>query len=94
VNTPKTPDDIRKELGVSEYRIYTIDGYGIAKEEIGNPRQNSMAMLAALLGIADGLLDIGALLDHIEHLKFTPGVIEANKKAAARAYYEWKGNGK
>jgi pyruvate ferredoxin oxidoreductase alpha subunit len=91
VNTPKTPEEIRKELGVSDYKIYTIDAYGIAKEELGNPRQNSMAMLSALLSIADGLLDIGALLDHIDHLKFTEGVIEANKKAAARAYYEWKG---
>lgn len=92
VNTPKTPREIREELGVRDYRIYTIDGYGIAKEELGNPRRNSMAMLAALLGIAEGLLDIGALLDHIDHLGFTENVIEANKKAAARAYYEWKGS--
>ncbi len=92
VNTTKTPEEIRKELGVSDYRIFTIDGYGIASEELGNPRRNSMAMLAALIGATDGLLDIEALLDHIDHLKFTQKVIESNKKAAARAFFEWKGD--
>lgn len=91
VNTPKSPEQIRKELGVDDYTIFTIDGYGIAQEEVGNPRRNSMAMLAALLGAEEGLLDIGALMDHIDHLGFAPAVIEANKKAAARAYYEWQG---
>jgi len=91
VNTKKSPGEIRKELDTDDYRIYTVDGYGIANEELGNPRHNSMAMLAALLGASEGLLDIGALLDHIDHLKFTEKVIEANKKAAARAYYEWNG---
>jgi pyruvate ferredoxin oxidoreductase gamma subunit len=91
VNTTKAPEEVRKELGVGDYAIFTIDGYGIAQEELGNPRRNSMAMLAALLGAEEGLLDIGALVDHIDHLGFAPAVIEANKKAAARAYYEWQG---
>ncbi len=91
VNTTKAPEQIRKELGVEDYTIFTIDGYGIAQEEVGNPRRNSMAMLAALLGAEKGLLDIGALMDHIDHLGFAPPVIEANKKAAARAFYEWQG---
>jgi len=94
VNTEKSPGEIRKELGTDDYEIYTVDGYGIANEELGNPRRNSMAMLAALLGASKGLLDIGALIDHIDHLGFAEKIIEANKKAAARAYYEWHGGEK
>ncbi|MFQ6104687.1 MAG: 2-oxoacid:acceptor oxidoreductase family protein [Candidatus Glassbacteria bacterium] len=92
VNTTRSPEEIRKELGSDDYKIFTVDGYGIANEELGNPRRNSMAMLAALLGIADGLLDIESLIHHIDHLKFHEKLIEANKKAAARAYFEWKGS--
>jgi pyruvate ferredoxin oxidoreductase alpha subunit len=95
VNTHLSPEEIRKRHKIKGRRIYTVDGYKIAGEEIGDGRRNSIAMLAALMAITDGeLLDIDILMEDIDKLKFAKKVIEANKRAAARAYYEWRGESK
>ncbi len=91
VNTPLTPEEIRETFDIRGRKIYTVDGYRIAQEEIGDRRKTSIAILAALLGITDEILDIQTLLEDIEKLKFGENLIEANKRAAARAYVEWRG---
>jgi pyruvate ferredoxin oxidoreductase alpha subunit len=91
VNTTETPAAIRKRYGIEGRRIYCVDGYGIAEEEIGDRRRNGIAMVAALLGIAGEVLDVHDLLDDLDKLHFGPAVIEANKRAIARAYFEWQG---
>ena len=90
VNSHLSPEEIRKNFDIKGRNIYTVDGYKIANEEIGDGRRNSIAMLGALLGITEDILDIDVLLEDINKLRFTNKVIEANKRAAARAYYEWR----
>ena len=94
VNSHMTPLEIRASLDIEDHRIYTVDGYRIAQEEIGDSRRNSIAMLAALMAITDDILDIHDLLKDLDKLSFGPAVIEANKRAAARAYFEWQGEKK
>jgi len=91
VNSHLSPEEIRKEFDIEGRRIYTVDGYKIANEEIGDGRRNSIAMLAALMGITGEILDIDILMKDINKLPFANKVIEANKRAAARAYFEWRG---
>ena len=93
VNTPLSSEEIRKQHNIEGRRIYTVDGYRIAHEEIGDSRRNGVAMLAALMGITDEILDIHDFLKDLDKLHFGKKVIEANKRAAARAYYEWRGEG-
>jgi len=90
VNSALTPEEIRETFDIKGRKIFTVDGYQIAQEEIGDRRRTSIAMLAALLGITDDILDIQSLLDDIEKLDFESKMIEANKRAAARAYFEWQ----
>ncbi len=96
VNSHYTPEQIRKMHRIKGRRICTVDGYKIAREEIGDGRRNGVAMLAALMSITRGeILDINILMKDLDKLHFGAKVIEANKRAAARAYYEWLGeNGK
>ncbi len=91
INTHLSPEEIRKNFNIDGRRIYTVDGYRIAEEEIGDSRRNSIAMLAALMAITDDILDIHDLLEDLDKLPFGEKMIEANKRAAARAYYEWHG---
>ena len=91
VNSALTPEKIRETFDIRGRIIYTVDGYRIAQEEIGDRRRISIAMLAALLGITRDILDIQNLLEDIEKLPFEKNLIEANKRAAARGYVEWRG---
>jgi pyruvate ferredoxin oxidoreductase alpha subunit len=93
VNSHLSPEEIRKAFNIKGRSIYTVDAYKIAHEEIGDGRRNNMAMLAALIAITGGILDIDVLMEDINKLKFADKIIEANKRAAARAYYEWRGEG-
>lgn len=89
VNTPRSPAEVRKELGAADYRICTVDGYRIAQEELGDRRRNSIAMTAALLAVAPGVLDIHTFLSHLETAEFkSKGMAERNMRAAARAFFE------
>lgn len=91
VNSARTPEEIRESFDISGRKIYTVDGYRIAQEEIGDRRRTSVLMLAALTGVTEEILDIQTLLEDIEKLPFGKNLIEANKRAAARAYVEWRG---
>ncbi len=91
INSPRPPGEFRCEFGIKGREIYSVDAYHIAQEEIGDGRRAGVAMLAALLAIRRDILDIHHLLQDIEKLPFNHSVVEANKRAAARAYYEWRG---
>lgn len=91
VNTPQTSAKAASLLGLPEARVVAVDASGIAKSELGKPIPN-VPMLAAVVR-ASGLLPRGeflsALRDAAIH-KFAskPGVVDANMRAAERAYEE------
>lgn len=91
INSSRTPEAIRRDSGILGRKIFTVDGYRIAQEEIGDRRRTNMAMLAALAGITEGIINIHDLLENIEKLPFGRTLIEANKRAGARAFFEWCG---
>jgi len=85
VNTPKTPEEIRKELKFSG-SISTVDGTHIAREEMGVPIANT-TMIGALLKII-GVMDIDAMKEMVEH-RFGR-IAQKNLNAMRRAYDEIK----
>ena len=64
VNTPKTPEEIRKELNFGD-TVATVDGTGIARKEMGVPIANT-TMIGALLKVI-GIMDLEAMNDAINH---------------------------
>jgi 2-oxoacid:acceptor oxidoreductase gamma subunit (pyruvate/2-ketoisovalerate family) len=93
INSSRTPEEIRRDFGIVGRRIFTVDGYRIAQEEIGDRRRTNMVMLAAMIAVTEGILNIHDLLENLEKLPFGRKLIEANKRAGARAFFEWCGEG-
>jgi len=92
VNTPKSPEEIRKRLKAGPRKVYTVDATKISLDTLGKPMPNT-AMLGALAKVAEEL-DIKALLRQVEKnfsKKFDQRTIEANLKMVERAYQEVKG---
>jgi pyruvate ferredoxin oxidoreductase gamma subunit len=92
VNSPMTPDEMKKKLGLDDGSVFTVDATGIALEEIGRPIPNS-PMIGALLKVTD-LADIDAMAAIIGKKfegKFSDDVVQGNKKAMKRAYAEVRG---
>lgn len=91
VNTPSSSAQAARLLGLPESRVVAVDASGIAKGELGKPIPN-VPMLAAVVR-ASGLLPrdefLAALREAAAH-KFAskPGVVDANVRAAERAYGE------
>jgi pyruvate ferredoxin oxidoreductase gamma subunit len=91
VNSPRSADEIRGELGLKGGRVYTVDATGIALEEIGKPIPN-LPMIGALLKVTD-LADIDSMTSIVRKKfegKFAKPIIEGNVKAMKRAYEEVK----
>jgi pyruvate ferredoxin oxidoreductase gamma subunit len=89
VNTQKTPEEIRKQLGLKGRRVYTVNATQIALETIGRPIPNTV-MLGALLR-ATNILDIATLEKNITkkfEKKYSAKVAEGNVKAIRRAFEE------
>lgn len=91
VNTPSTSARAARLLGLPESRVVAVDASGIAKAELGKPIPN-VPMLAAVVR-ASGLLPRGEFLAALREAaahKFAskPGVVDANVRAAERAYGE------
>jgi pyruvate ferredoxin oxidoreductase gamma subunit len=92
VNTDKSPEDIRKEIGIKgRIKVFTVDASTISKETIGRDIPNT-PMLGALIK-ATGLLDFKEMLEDTKgklqkKFKSKPEVIEGNLKAIERAYNE------
>ena len=94
INTNKSPEDIKKEIGVKgEIRVFTVDASTISKETMGRDIPNT-PMLGALIK-ATRLLDFKEMLEDTKgklekKFKSKPEVIEGNIKAIERAYNEVK----
>src|ERR1035437_1978654 len=85
VNTPKTPEEIKKELNFSGV-VATVDGTGIARKEMGVPIANT-TMIGALLKVT-GVMGLEAMKDAVEH-RFGR-IAQKNLTAMKRAYEEIK----
>jgi len=85
VNTPKTPEEIRKDLKF-DGTVATVDGTHIAREEMGVPIANT-TMIGALLKII-GVMELDSVKGAVEH-RFGK-IAQKNLKAMRRAYEEIK----
>jgi pyruvate ferredoxin oxidoreductase gamma subunit len=85
VNTPKTPEEIKKELNFSGV-VATVDGTGIARKEMGVPIANT-TMIGALLKVI-GIMGLEEMKDAVEH-RFGR-IAQKNLTAMKRAYDEIK----
>ena len=83
VNTPKTPEEIRRELNF-QGTVATVDGTGIARKEMGVPIANT-TMIGALLKVI-GVMELDAMKDAIDH-RFGR-IAQKNLNAMKRAYDE------
>ena len=94
VNTQKAPGEVRKQLGLSGRKIFTIDANKISQETIGRVIPNT-PMLGALVKVT-GLVDYDHLIANARKTltkKFQrkPEVIDGNIKAIEQAYQEVRG---
>lgn len=94
VNTQKTPEEMRKDLGLNGkgVRVYTLDATKISIETIGRFIPNT-PLLGALAKVT-GIISLEALLENFKEnysKKFAPKVLEANVTAMNRGFNEVKG---
>ncbi|MBU0534035.1 MAG: 2-oxoacid:acceptor oxidoreductase family protein [Candidatus Omnitrophica bacterium] len=94
INTASSPAEMRKEMGLSGKKIFTIDASGISKETLGRDIPNT-PMLGALVKVS-GLLEIENVLEDTKKklekkFRTKPELIEGNILAIKRAYEEVKG---
>jgi pyruvate ferredoxin oxidoreductase gamma subunit len=89
VNTVKPPADVRKAIGGTTGRLYTVDATGIAIAEIGRPIPNA-PMLGALIRVTN-ILKMDTVLTQTRKKfshGFRPEVLEGNLGAIRRAHEE------
>jgi pyruvate ferredoxin oxidoreductase gamma subunit len=94
INTSETAKDIRKKLGITKGKVYTVDASTISRETIGREIPNT-PMLGALAKVT-GLINFERMVEDNRKkltLKFKnrPEIIEGNIKSIQRAYQEVKG---
>ena len=94
VNTTKTPDEVREELGGYKGKVCTIDARSISIDCLGKYFPNT-PMLAAVVKVS-GIMEEEAFLNDMEgsfRHKFAkkPEVIEGNMNALKRSMQEVKG---
>lgn len=93
INTPKSPEEVRAQLALSDKKIYTVDASEIALDTLGRDIPNT-PMLGALIKVS-GLLNFESMLKNVGaklKRKFAskPKLIEGNIEAIKRAYNEVK----
>ncbi|MDZ7815057.1 MAG: 2-oxoacid:acceptor oxidoreductase family protein [Planctomycetota bacterium] len=92
VNTKKSSDAIREEIGASdEISIHTVDATGISLDEVGRNLPNT-PLLGALVKVA-GILSKDTVVKDLREKfgkKFSEKVVEGNVRAVERAYEEVK----
>lgn len=94
VNTDKNPAQMREEMQIDDYRIFTVDASTISVETLGREIPNT-PMLGALISAAE-LLDyedfMGSMKNELEK-KFgaRPEIVSGNLEAIERAYQEVQG---
>ena len=94
VNTNLSPGEMRKELGLKNGKVFTLDASKIAQETIGLNIPNT-PMMGALVKVV-GFLEIDGVLEDTRkklQKKFArkPEVIDGNIESIKRAYHEVKG---
>lgn len=80
---------IRERLSLGDRKIYALDAYSIAREELGKAIPN-VPMVAALMKVA-GLMDQEQAKQRIEkslHKKLRPEIVEKNVRTIDRAFKE------
>jgi pyruvate ferredoxin oxidoreductase gamma subunit len=94
VNTPKSPKEMRRELGIKSTRakVFTVDASSISMDTIGRHMPNT-PMLGALAK-ATSIVELDSLVDNFREnysKKYSPKVIEGNVEAMNRGFREVKG---
>ncbi len=85
VNTPKTPEEVKKAVNFSG-TVATVDGTGIARKEMGVPIANT-TMIGALIKMTK-VMELGDMNDAIAH-RFGR-IAQKNLASMKRAYDEIK----
>lgn len=93
INTSKSPEEIRKILGITTGKIFTIDATQISIDTIGRPIPNTPMMGAFIR--ATGIIPFETFMEHMKEqltkkFRSKSEVIEGNLKAIERAYMEVK----
>jgi len=89
VNTPESPAEIRKRLGLKGGRVFTVDATKIALETLG--RDIPSTMMLGVFAKATGLVKLDSLIRLAREklgAKLRPEIVEANVTALKRAYEE------
>jgi pyruvate ferredoxin oxidoreductase gamma subunit len=94
VNTSKTPDAIRAELGDYKGKVCTIDARAISEECLGKNIPNT-PMLAAIVKVS-GIMDDETFINDMQttlkqKFESKPQVVEGNMNAFKRAISEVNG---
>jgi pyruvate ferredoxin oxidoreductase gamma subunit len=94
INTNKTPEEMRKKLGIKTGKVYTVDANQISLETIGRVIPNT-PLMGALIKVT-GVIPYEAFVEDTKKelekkFKSKPEVIEGNLKAIERAYQEVRG---
>ncbi|HUU38207.1 MAG TPA: 2-oxoacid:acceptor oxidoreductase family protein [Candidatus Desulfaltia sp.] len=82
---------VRARLELGDYKIYSLDAYAIARDELGRAIPN-VPMVAALVKVL-GLMDLDKFRKNIKvslAKKLRPEVVEMNLKTISRAFEEVK----
>ncbi len=91
INSERDPADIREQLGIEGFQIFTVDANTISTEALGRRIPNT-PMLGAVIR-ATGMLDYDAFMENMElelKKKFggRPEIVNGNLEAIRRAYEE------
>ena len=89
VNTPEDSRTIKKQLGLTAQKVYTVNASKIALETIGRPMPNT-PMLGAMAKVS-GLITLDNLLADTKKgfsKKFSEKVVNANLQAIQQAFDE------
>ncbi len=89
INTSLSPTEIKKKLGVTGAKVYTVDATQIALDSFGKPIPN-MPMTGALLK-AQPFMELTELTDAMKakfSKKFSQAVVDGNLRAVEKAYNE------
>ncbi|QSQ08579.1 Pyruvate synthase subunit PorC [Koleobacter methoxysyntrophicus] len=94
INTNKSPEEMRKKLGIKTGKVYTVDANQISLETIGRVIPNT-PLMGALIRVT-GIIPYEAFVEDTKKqlekkFRSKPEVIEGNLKAIERAYQEVKG---
>ena len=90
VNSPREPSEMRKQLGLENARVYTVDATQIAIDEIGRAIPNT-PMMGALMKVMP-ILKIETVMADVEKKFKSKGdrIVQGNFRAIRRAFEEVK----